>query len=837
MVYRQLGFREARKRPGRAILTLASVAIGVAAVVSVNITTTVTRGAFDAIFQSLAGRASLEVAAPIGQSIPDSLVATISAVPGVEAVAPRLQRPALLYANKERLQLIAAAVDLERDRKVHDYEVVSGEPLSRGDEVLLEELLAENLGVKAGERVDLLTRSGRISVKVVGLFKPGGTAATAGQGAGLLMALPNGQEWFRAPKQLDVIQIVVDKAADEATVRAAIAGQIPENAELRAPAGRSAMADETVLATNQALLMARAFILLVATFVIANTFLISVTQRRRQLGIMRALGATRGQVATLVLSEATAMGIGGTLLGSLLGIGISHLLKGAMGSIYATDLPPIELTFAPFAWAALFGIGISLLGATMPALKASRLAPIEALRDVLGEEMEGASRWLVVGGAVTVVVCAALLALSITGRLHSDVAVFAGVFGLVGLVLVLPVALPTIAGGVARVLPRQLRTEARIASRQLLVHRSRTTLTVGVVFIAASAAIGLANTVLDNTEDIRDWYRKAMVADFFIRATMPDMATGMAADLPDGLDEELRKIDGVQSLDASRLVSVDVADENAILIVRDYEGSSLQQFDIVDGDESEVSKQLTDGQIVVGSVLAKRAKLKRGDDVPLKTEHGTPSFRVAAIVNDYHAGGLTLYMDYAVAEKHLQVGGVDAYLIKADHTKIDKVREQLLAVARDHGLVVQSLSELQGDIDGMISGVEAGLWGLVALGLLIATFGVVNTLMISVLEQAIEFGLLRAIAATRGQIRKVILAQALILGAMAMAPAVIAGVGIAYLINLSTYGATGHAIAFQIRPWLSLAAFAAGLATIVVAAWAPAERASNVNLSGVLRVR
>jgi putative ABC transport system permease protein len=161
----------------------------------------------------------------------------------------------------------------------------------------------------------------------------------------------------------------------------------------------------------------------------------------------------------------------------------------------------------------------------------------------------------------------------------------------------------------------------------------------------------------------------------------------------------------------------------------------------------------------------------------------------------------------------------------------------LLAIARDHGLVLQSLSDLQGSIDRMISSVEAGLWGLVALGLLIATFGVVNTLMISVLEQAIEFGLLRAIAATRGQIRMVIVAPALILGAMALAPAVIAGVGIAFLINLSTYGVTGHLIEFQFRPWLSLLALAVGLTTIAVAAWVPAERASNVNLAGVLRVR
>jgi putative ABC transport system permease protein len=194
-------------------------------------------------------------------------------------------------------------------------------------------------------------------------------------------------------------------------------------------------------------------------------------------------------------------------------------------------------------------------------------------------------------------------------------------------------------------------------------------------------------------------------------------------------------------------------------------------------------------------------------------------------------------MDPAVAEQHLQIGGVDVYVVKADHAQLDQVRDDLMELARSHGLLLQSLSDLHGEIDAMISSVEAGLWGLVALGLLIATFGVINTLMISVLEQTFEFGLLRAIAATRGQIRKVIFAQALILGVIAMAPAVIAGVGIAYLINLSTFGVTGHVIEFQIRPLLSLAAFAAGLGTILFAAWLPAERAARVPLGGMLRVR
>jgi putative ABC transport system permease protein len=837
MINRQLGLREVRQHPGRAILTMASVAIGVAAVVAVTFTTRSTETAFNDIFQSLAGKASLEVVAPIGQTVPAELAAKIAEVPGVAAIAPRLQRPAVLYVGKNnRVQIMAAAIDPRRDEQVHEYRITAGEPIKTNKSALMSELLAESLGVKVGDEVELLTRSGRVAITISGLFASS-NSAMSGQGAGLLIPLTSGQVWFRANNALDTIQIMFADGVDEAAVGKAIGRQLPSNAELRHPANRSAMAEETILSSNQALVMARAFIVLVAVFVITNTFLISVTQRRRQLGILRAIGGSRGQVASLVMSEALVLGIVGTIVGSLIGVMIARYLNVAMGALFETTLPPVRLDAEPFYWAAAFGIGMSLLGAAFPALKASRLNPLDALRDVLSDEIEGASRWLVLAGIVTVAVCGVLLALSISGRLDSSVAVYAGVIGLVGLVLILPVALPTITRSVAALLPSGMRVEGRIAGRQLLIHRSRTTLTVGVVFIAASAAIGLANTVLDNVQNVKDWYQKTLIADFFVRATMPDMATGLAADLPDGLDEELLAVDGVEGIDAIRLISAKVQDQNVILIVRGFDDASLQQFDVVRGDESKIRQQLADGQVVIGSVLAQRTNLQVGDELPLDTDEGIKPFRVAAIVNDYQAGGLTVSMDRDVAAKQLDIGGVDVYVVKADHAKLDEVRRDLLAIAKSHGLILQSFSELQEEIDGMVSGVDAGLWGMVVLGLLVATFGVVNTLMISVLEQSFEFGLLRVVAATRAQIRKIIFAQALIVAVMAMAPAVITGVGIAYLINMATYPVTGHIIDFQFHPSLSIGAFLAGLLTIVIAAWIPAERASRVPLGGMLRVR
>ena len=162
------------------------------------------------------------------------------------------------------------------------------------------------------------------------------------------------------------------------------------------------MAEETSLSIEQGMRMARAFSLLVALFIIVNTFLINVTQRRRQLGIMRAIGATRNQIASMIYTEAIMMGVAGTVLGSLLGIAGAHFLNLGMGALYKASLPPIQLTITPFLLAILFGMGISLLAAALPARKASHLSPLEAMRDVTHEEIAGVSRWFVLTGLAIV---------------------------------------------------------------------------------------------------------------------------------------------------------------------------------------------------------------------------------------------------------------------------------------------------------------------------------------------------------------------------------------------------------------------------------------------------
>jgi putative ABC transport system permease protein len=302
------------------------------------------------------------------------------------------------------------------------------------------------------------------------------------------------------------------------------------------------------------------------------------------------------------------------------------------------------------------------------------------------------------------------------------------------------------------------------------------------------------------------------------------------------LDPEIRKVPGITGLDAVRFVSVKAAGEQVIMIVRSFDDPELQEFDLVSGDPNSVRDSLQNGEVVVGSVLAERARLKIGDDISLPTEQGVQQFRIAAVTNEYQAGGLTMYIDREVAKQLLNIGGVDAYVIKADHERLQEVKGALQKLAEKYGLLMQSFSDIQQRIDAMMAGVVAGLWGMVVLGLIVAAFGVANTLMMTVLEQTREFGLLRVIAMTRAQVRKTILAQALVMGLLAVVPGVAAGVGVAYLIHLATEPVIGHPVKFVPHLWLLAGGLVFGLIVVSLAAWLPAERASRLELTKALRM-
>jgi putative ABC transport system permease protein len=296
-------------------------------------------------------------------------------------------------------------------------------------------------------------------------------------------------------------------------------------------------------------------------------------------------------------------------------------------------------------------------------------------------------------------------------------------------------------------------------------------------------------------------------------------------------------VPGITSIDMARIVSAKAAGEQIVLIAREYNDPQKPPLDIVSGDAATIRDRLLAGDTVIGSVLAERAGLKVGDNISFEVEDGTKEFRVAAIANDYQAGGLTMYLSRDVARQVLGIEGVDAYILQADHTRISQVREALEKICESNGILLQSSSDIQRSIDNMISGVVASLWAMVVLALVVAAFGVANTLTMSVLEQTREIGLLRILAMTRTQVRKTIFSQAMMIALLALLPGIIAGIFVAYLISLATVHVIGHSVAFNVHLDLMIGSFVVGLILVAVAAWFPADRAAKLNLQTALSFR
>lgn len=831
--------REVGSRPGRAILTLLSVVLGVAAVVAITTASGATRRAYDDMYRSMAGRASLEVVNAGGGAYDEEIAATISALPGVEAAVPVLQRPTIIYLPeiddpgqiRERIQVTLLGIDPDKDPSVRDYALAAGEFFREGAGVLLDADFAAHIGVRVGDTIKLpVGKQKRLAeAEVVGLLSPKG-AATFSQGGTLFLSLKVGQKLMGVGPKIDATHVVLEKGVKEEAVRAELVRTLPQGMRVQRPAARTELADKTLLQSEQGLHLATALSLVIALFIIFNTFLMNVSERRRQLSIMRAIGATRSQVSGMMLSEGLMLGVLGTALGIGLGVFGAQYVTDAMGALMNSQLPRPGIALWPCVLGTVFGLVVSLAGVYFPARKASSVSPLEGMGGSYSEDREGPHWLMTTVGILLAVTTTVMLVLTILGRLPPIMAPGVAAIFMVGLVMLAPLALPGLSRLLTPMLSPFLHYEGRLARLQLLRRRLRTGLTIGVLFVAIGTGIGTSNATFDNIQDIHRWYTKTFIGDFFVRAMLPDFSSGGTADMPLEVGEEIRAIDGVEHVDTLILVRVEVLGEAAMVIASGFGSDQPLKLDLLDAEPEETIRRMSAGEMVVSSVLSERLKLKPGDELEIPTPQGPRVFRIAALSNEYAFGGVVLHLNEAVARQAFEVEGAHAFAVSADPVRRKEVEEKVAAICDERGLMLQTNLAVKRMVDGMINGVTGSLYVLLVLGFVVAAFGIVNTLTMNVLEQTREIGLLRTVAMTRRQVRKLIISQAVIMGVVGLLPGAIAGIGISYLMNLCTPAVVGHHVQFALRPSLLVGSFLSALVIVTAAALLPAERAARLDL-------
>lgn len=835
----RISLREILSRPTRAFLTFASIVIGVAAVVAVFLTTSNTRVAQREMLRAVSGRADLEIVGNSAKGFAYKTLEKVRETPGVKLAAPAVNRFAVLFAGEKRARARVLCIDPRVDQDVRDYKIVEGRGLEGSGEVLIDSSFARSMGIRIDDSIKILSkgaigRKGMPESKVVGIVEPSGGSGVA-VGSSVYALLPESVRFFQTGGNVDQIQIVLDNPEEADKVEASIVQILPPEARVQPPATRSQMAEETMFATENGLHMAIAFALLIALFIIYNTFQMSVGERRKQFGILRALGTTRSQIRWMILREALMMSLLACAVGCLLGIYGATFLSRTTQQLLQVSLPVIQITAWPMVVAVIFGVSISLVGAYLPANRASSIQPLEAIRMVDTGEDAALIRITTPIGILALAIGSVVLYLATQGKLPLGGDVVGIILLLLGVVLMIPVALPIVSMLLMKMMRPWLGPSAMLAQRQLTRHLGRSTLTIGVLFVAVATSIGMAGNVLDNVTNVKRWYRQAMIGDFFVRATMPDMATGASADLPMDTEEAIKKIPGVEQVSGLAMEQARSDDDTVLVIARDFRSATLGLFEVKGEEREQVIQGLTRGQVVIGSVLAQRKNIKAGGTLRLETASGPTNFDVISVVNDYLGGGLTVYMDAPVAKLALGMEGSDVLVIQADDAQLAKVDEALRTYCNEQGLVLQSYSDLINVINRMVNGVIASLWTLLTLGCSIAAMGLVNTLTMNILEQTREIGMLRVVAMTRQQTRSMILAQAVMMGVLGILPGAAIGIFVSYAISLSAQSILGHDIRFVFHPVLTGGAVVVGILIVLVASLIPAERAARLKLSAALQ--
>ena len=829
MILGKLTVRELRHRPGRAALTLVSIILGVASVVAVTVCGTTTRRAYQEMYESLAGRAGLEVIADGPGVKADELLRSLERLPGVRAAVPSVQQTTTAYHQGRRTRLLVLGIDAAREAAIRDYEISQGRLFEQGRGAVLESGFAAELGIQLHDEIKVLTRRGLKTTSVAGLLELRGVAGFKQAGV-LLVPLAEAQRWFLRPGYVNTISLVLTEDRGAEQVALAVQQRLPPGVLVRTPTARTQLAAETMASLEQGLQFAYATTLALAALMILNTFLMNVKERRRQLAILRAVGATRRQILGMLLREALLLGVVGTVLGCPAGLLGAGQLTQVMASLYGTSLPVVQPDLGALAVAAVLGPTLALLATYLPAQQAACVTPVESLRPLISDDSAPLPRWFVISSLLAFAATGLALAASLADWLPIEAVIPVGVVFMVAfipLALILLGPLLRLAAFPAR---RWLGVEGALACRQLLRRRTRTGLTLAVLDLALGTGIGLGTTLTNNIDDVRAWLKSTHTGDFFVRVMMEDPAEGRAAEMPEALGAEIRAIPGVSAVGSLRFVTAQVREQPVVIMVQGLAHGEGVAINLADGDPDQITQRMRGGEAIVGTVLAQRCGLQVGGEVELTTSAGPRRVRIAGLANEYLVGGLVLHMERESARRLFDVGGVDVFMIKAESGDRPAVGARLRDLTQREGLMLHSFADLSSRLEATLNGVVGSLWGLLVLGFIVAGCGIANTLTMNVLEQTPELAMLRVVGMTRRQVAKTVLAQAFILGLIGSLSGVFSGATTAWVISLTMLPLLGYHIEFALHLDMVCGCVLFALAIVLVAAWIPTRKAVRLDL-------
>ena len=591
------------------------------------------------------------------------------------------------------------------------------------------------------------------------------------------------------------------------------------------------------------------FALAMGGFIIFNTFRTIVAERRNDIGMLRAVGASRKTILSLVLTEGLVQGIVGTAIG----LGLGYLLGVAMiagaGSITKSLMNiEMEVVVEPLliVVSITLGVGVTLFASLLPAWNASRVTPMEVLRPSSGQVIQHISRLATIVGVV-------MIGMAIAGLLTGVFAFVAlgGVMFLIGLVLVAPALVKPIANIFGALLAMIFARggTSLLAEGNLTRQPARAAITASATMIGLAIIVGAGGMMFSTVGTVMDMFGKSMGSDFLL---IPPSVAVWKGDVGASatLKARINAVPGVGVVSSLRYAqstlppSAQTGSKGetvvSVLGINPVEFPQISSMDFRQGNAQDAFNALAanDRNVIVNGILATAANLNVGDVIPLVTPTGIKNYRIVAI------GGEVLSMKINTAY-------ISQASMKSDFRKSEDIFYQVnLAPGADPSTVEQRLSKVvenypqfrlvaghdyTAEFRQQYNAIFGGFYVLLALLAFPSLIAILNTLAIGVIERTREIGMLRAIGATRRQVWKTIVAEALLLASLGTAFGIFAGLYLSYVFvqGMSASGIFKVAYTFPLAG--VLAAIAVGLLFGVLAALLPARQAASMEIVQALR--
>jgi putative ABC transport system permease protein len=816
-------------------LTALAVVLGVSFMAGTFVLTDTINHTFDKLFAQVNQGVAVTVRAStsFGQQqgrISDALLPKIEAVEGVARAEGIVQGYAQVVGSDGKPVTTGGAPTFGLNwvnAPENPLSLRSGRPPRRAGEVGVDVTTAKKADLQVGDRVQVLFQGPPERFTVVGLL---GFGDADNLGGATLVAFDTAtaQRVLDAEGKFDTIEVAADRGVSDIALRNRIAAILPHDVEAITGAKASQDAAKQVKEGlgffRTGLLVFAGIALFVGTFIIFNTFSIIVAQRTRELGLLRALGASGGQVTRSVLAEAVIVGLlasaAGLGLGVLIAIGLTSLLKA-----FGIALPSSGLQFLPRTiWVSLIvGTVVTLVAAVSPALRASRIPPIAAMRDVPAPAAS-LRRRSIVGSVVTVLGLAALL-FGLFGSVAQPIR-FVGL-GVALIFLGVAMLAPLVARPLSRAIgapsARLFKVPARLGRENASRNPRRTASTASALMIGLALVAFVSIFVQSLKASVDDLLTRSLRADFILSTSQftgfsPAVAKAARGVQGVGVVSELRGSQDSQMKVAGKTRFVSGVDPATI--------GQVLNLDVTSGSLAD----LANGGIVMKDDAAKDQGWMVGDQIPVRFPTGGGQH--IPLVAIFHAD--TFVGDYLISiatfEREFTQQFDQQVLIRAaPGVSSDSIRGPLDQALKPFGNVtVDDQAQFRASQTKQLDSLLALVTALLLLAIIIALFGIVNTLVLSIFERTREIGLLRAVGMSRRQVRGMIRWEAVIIAVFGAVMGIVIGLffGWALVQALKDQGVTKFAVpGGQLLIYLIVA----GLFGVIAAVW-PARRAARLDV-------